>query len=160
VPELPQRRTLHHVPPEWVGSGATFFVTICCAPRGCNQLCEPAVAGRLLEAARFYHERGTWWLKVIVLMPDHLHALVALPADRALSVVVRRWKAYLHTECGIQWQSGFFDHRLRSDDSEEQKADYIRLNPVRAGLAVRPELWPYVWPPTPGEKAGPGGESG
>lgn len=79
-------------------------------------------------------------------MPDHVHALVAVPADRSLTVVVRRWKAFLHTQAGIEWQSGFFDHRLRSDESEEQKAEYIRMNPVRAKLVKRQEDWPFVWP--------------
>jgi hypothetical protein len=41
------------------------------------------------------------------------------------------------------WQEGFFDHLLRSGDSYGEKWEYVRLNPVRAGLSKSPEEWPY-----------------
>jgi hypothetical protein len=41
------------------------------------------------------------------------------------------------------WQRDFFDHRLRDDESFEEKAAYILNNPVRAGLVNRFEDWPY-----------------
>jgi REP element-mobilizing transposase RayT len=41
------------------------------------------------------------------------------------------------------WQEGFFDHLLRSQESYSQKWDYVRMNPVRAGLSQTPEEWPY-----------------
>lgn len=47
------------------------------------------------------------------------------------------------TKYGIQWQDGFFDHRLRTDESAAEKGNYIRMNPVRAGLVENPEAWPY-----------------
>ena len=41
------------------------------------------------------------------------------------------------------WQPGFFDHVLRNDESYSQKWEYVRENPVRAGLVVRADEWPY-----------------
>jgi hypothetical protein len=41
------------------------------------------------------------------------------------------------------WEEGFFDHVLRSDESYAQKWNYIRENPVRAGLVTSVEDWPY-----------------
>jgi len=41
------------------------------------------------------------------------------------------------------WQEGFFDHILRNDESMRQKWEYIRQNPVRAGLITDPKDWPY-----------------
>ena len=32
------------------------------------------------------------------------------------------------------WQKGLFDHVLRSGESYDEKWDYVRENPVRAGL--------------------------
>ena len=40
--------------------------------------------------------------------------------------------------------AGFFEHRLRSDAEFNEKASYIRMNPVRTGLVALPGLWPYV----------------
>jgi hypothetical protein len=40
-------------------------------------------------------------------------------------------------------QSGFFEHRLRTQAEYDEKASYVRKNPVRKGLVTAPELWPY-----------------
>jgi len=41
------------------------------------------------------------------------------------------------------WQEGFFDHVLRNGESYAQKWNYVRVNPVRAGVSRTPEEWPY-----------------
>ena len=77
-------------------------------------------------------------------MPDHLHTLIAIPAETDLSNLIRDFKRIVARKAGIQWQRNFFDHRVRHDESEEEKARYILQNPVRAGL-IRPDAkWPYV----------------
>lgn len=45
----------------------------------------------------------------------------------------------------MEWQEDFFDHRLRSDESLDEKANYVRMNPVRAGSVKTVEEWPYSW---------------
>ncbi len=42
------------------------------------------------------------------------------------------------------WQPEFFDHLIRSDESYDQKWDYVRNNPVRAGLAGQAEDWRFA----------------
>ena len=42
------------------------------------------------------------------------------------------------------WQREFFDHILRSDESYSQKWNYVRDNPVRAGLASTADEWKYA----------------
>jgi putative transposase len=87
-----------------------------------------------------------WQLIAAVLMPDHLHALIS-PFDRDALVgeFATLLKRKMRKELSAQWnwQSGSFDHLLRSDESAQQKWDYMRENPVRAGLVLRPEDWPY-----------------
>jgi putative transposase len=39
------------------------------------------------------------------------------------------------------WQKGFFDHVMRSGESYAQKWEYVRNNPVRAGLVVEADAW-------------------
>ena len=40
------------------------------------------------------------------------------------------------------WQPGFFDHILRTDESYGEKWNYVRNNPVRAGLVKNAGDWP------------------
>ena len=140
----PVRKTLPHEVPFWVEDGAVWFVTINCKERGRNQLaCDP-VAGALLESAKFYHERGRWFVHVFLLMPDHLHALLSCPQHEVMKAVVSDWKHFNAGKLKISWQRDFFDHRLRADESFQEKADYIRMNPVRKGLVKAPDKWRHV----------------
>jgi putative transposase len=85
-----------------------------------------------------------------VIMPDHLHLFVCGPDD----FMVGKWIGMLK-QCLAKaiereqitdpiWQRGFFDHLLRSDESYDQKWNYVRENPVRAGLVAKAEDWPYA----------------
>lgn len=146
--DLPQRKSLPHDVPSWVKSGEVFFITICCTPRGMNQLCSRAISEAIFESVRHRHERNEWFVRLVLLMPDHLHALISFPADQAMPKSIRLWKGFLARQHGIKWQRDFFDHRIRNGEQWMFKADYIRRNPVRAGLVTNPEKWPYVWEPT------------
>lgn len=85
-------------------------------------------------------------------MPDHVHFFAMPgPAAKPLAEFMRQWKQW--TAKGILaaanrpaplWQPRFFDHVLRSRDSYGEKWTYVSENPVRAGLAVTPERWPYA----------------
>jgi putative transposase len=77
-------------------------------------------------------------------MPDHLHMLVALGGDTILSNLIRDFKRITAKTAKIRWQRNFFDHRLRHDESEDEKADYIRQNPTRAGLIAPDAPWSFM----------------
>jgi hypothetical protein len=47
------------------------------------------------------------------------------------------------TKKRLLWQPGFFDHLLRNDESYNRKWEYVRENPVRAGLVSGADDWPY-----------------
>lgn len=97
----------------------------------------------MLGAADFYHEHTRWYVRLLLLMPDHLHALVAFPIQERMTEVVRNLKSYTARNQAIAWQRGFFDHRLRDNEQMQLKAEYIRQNPVRKGLIETAEQWPY-----------------
>ena len=40
-----------------------------------------------------------------------------------------------------RWQEGCFDRLLRSNELLSEKWEYLRQNPIRAGLAVDPDEW-------------------
>jgi putative transposase len=81
---------------------------------------------------------------------DHLHALISFSPNAEISGAITEWKKFTARTLNIQSQRDFFDHRLRSDESAKHKQEYIRQNPVRAGLGTKAEDWPYVWWPTAG----------
>ncbi len=147
MPELPQRQRLYHSTPSWVDHGSLFFLTVCCAERGKAQLTRPEVFKVLSAAIEHYVRSGQWWITSFLAMPDHWHALAAFRGTDQMEKSIRNWKRYTAKQTGVKWQDGFFEHRLRSRQSAEEKWHYIRLNPVRKDLVDVPESWPYVWQP-------------
>jgi putative transposase len=140
-----QRKQLPHEVPSWVESGAEYFITICCAPRGKNQLCNTDALDLIRESLLFRQKRGDLWIHLLVLMPDHLHAIMSFSERIGMKRSISQWKRYVATQSPIIWQRDFFDHRLRKDESYVEKAHYIRMNPVRAGLIAKSNDWPYVF---------------
>jgi putative transposase len=140
----PVRKPLNHSAHFHGRFGATYFTTICCQRRGVNQLCLKPVASVLFETAQRYHVSHRWYLKLLLLMPDHLHMLIGVPSDTRLSSLIRDFKRITARIANVSWQRNFFDHRLRHDESENEKVAYIRENPVRARLITEHEEWPYA----------------
>ena len=87
---------------------------------------------------------ANWHLRLMLLMPDHVHALLTPSPDKQLGRIFGDWKRFGSARYGVSWQKNFFEHRLRTTESYEAKANYIRLNPVRAGLMRMEDAWPYV----------------
>jgi putative transposase len=126
-----------------VPTGSWFFITLCCQKRRINQLCLPDVSKILLADWAFYHESQRWVLHLLLLMPDHLHLIAGFPKVESMSNVVRDWKRLTRRRAGIEWQRNYFDHRVRPDEGLQQKSEYIRENPVRAGLVKKAADWPH-----------------
>ncbi len=140
-----QRKPLPHDVPFWIDpTREAYFITINCEPRGVNQLASPETWNSLRDSIEFREQRGEWQWPIFLAMPDHLHGIVTFPNHFSLQKSIAQWKRWLATQHGITWQRDFFDHRLRSLESASEKADYIRMNPVRANLAASPQDWPYV----------------
>ena len=96
-------------------------------------------------------------LYAIVVMPDHVHMLFQPLRDQdgwpfplvdilqcLKGGTAHRINKLLGTS-GPVWEEESFDHVLRSDESLKEKAEYIRQNPVEAGLARNPEEYQWLW---------------
>jgi REP element-mobilizing transposase RayT len=94
---------------------------------------------------RHRHEELLWSVRVFVVMPDHIHLLIRMSDTAVLRQVITQWKRWTARQGGFKWQRDFFDHRLRSEESSREKAEYILQNPVRAGLCAKPEDWLHRW---------------
>jgi putative transposase len=142
---LPKFR-MGHPPriPIWLRweQSAIYFVTICVKERK-RVLANDAAFTAFKNAAAKLRE---WRVLAAILMPDHLHVVVA-PSERDarlgnFSAALKRWMRE-ELDASWEWQSGCFDRLLRSDESLHEKWLYLQKNPVRAGLIKDWKDWPY-----------------
>ena len=128
--DLLVRKKLPHTIPQWVAESSWFFITINCVSLGKNQLCltpgthgvaRPTVGEAVLAAMRFNHERFVWHCRLCLLMPDHLHAIMAFPREPGMATMIKNWKKFVAGQCGVNSQRDFFDHRLRDYHEVEEK---------------------------------------
>ena len=140
------RNSLPHEVPPTIGpnpEGEMYFITICCVPRGANQLACDDIWHAFVETIVKRESDGDLRCGIALAMPDHFHALLSFSGEQSMRQVVTAMKSWMSKCKGIKWQRDFFDHRLRGWESATEKAHYIRMNPVRAGLCEKPEDWPY-----------------
>jgi putative transposase len=145
--EIPRRMTLPHDVPLWVDPlKQIYFITVNCKERVKNQLATPEVTTALFDTVRHRQEKLLWWPYLFLVMPDHVHGLFSFPpSDKPIHLIVSKWKDCTAKQLGIVWQRDFFEHRLRSEESRREKADYVLNNPVRKNLVARAEDWPFVY---------------
>jgi len=108
------------------------------------------IHSRLVDFAEEGEDRGAW-LGDYVLMPDHLHLFVAVDDTR---ITLSEWMKSLKNALSQtlrnnripspHWQKGFFDHVLRGGESYSGKWEYVRQNPVRAGLVEEANAWKFM----------------
>ena len=114
-----------------------FFVTS--VTWGRRSLFQSERAARLLlDTISNYRERGIFELYEFVIMPDHVHLLLAPKAGVALERTMQFIKGgFSHRfmkETGSRmeiWQRSFTNHRIRDWIDFEKHRRYIHLNPVR-----------------------------
>ena len=90
-----------------------------------------------------------------VVMPDHLHWLLALGHNHSISIVAKMLKGRTATAInrgsarrGPVWQRAYYDHALRRDEDLASVARYIVANPLRADLVGKLGDYPHwdaVW---------------
>jgi hypothetical protein len=88
-------------------------------------------------------------LGAFVVMPNHVHLLVT--PHIPIAKLTRRLKGYTAREANrllgrtgeAFWQAESYDHWVRSEEEWGRIVRYIENNPVAAGLAARPEGYPW-----------------
>src|SRR2546425_7392992 len=125
----------------------TFFITTVTRQRTPLFRSQPK-AELMMDVLLHYREQMRYVLHEFVIMPDHLHLLLTPEADislkRALQLIKGGFSYLLRkAKRGLVWQESFTNHRIRDEHDYERHAGYIRMNPVRARLVERPEMYPY-----------------
>jgi len=109
----------------------------------------------VIAEMRKIHDQGLVSSLAWVLMPDHLHWLFTLGQPYDLRTAMKLFKGrsartankVLHRS-GTFWQTGYYDHAVRSDEVLEKLGRYIVANPLRSKLVnslARYALWDAVW---------------
>ena len=104
----------------------------------------------VVEAIEHRRRRGDWQVFEYVVMPTHVHLFGEFGA-RGLKEILEDFKRWTgHRAAAILaaggarfWQREWFDHWSRSDEEDERIVNYIRNNPVKAGLVQLYTDWPY-----------------
>jgi REP element-mobilizing transposase RayT len=125
-----------------------YSVTICTHQRQHVLACDDSAA---LIRTQLQITAGENGMAVIAycLMPDHMHLLPEGTHDDAdfltfMRAFKQRTAFYWKQRFGQRlWQRGYIDHVLRENEDTFRVARYILDNPVRAGLVLSPEDYPY-----------------
>ena len=126
-----------------------FFVTTVCWRR-MPYFKDARKAELMMDVLEHYQRQGKYALHEFVVMPDHLHVLIAPAEDLSLERAVQLIKGgfsyrvgQLERKRGLVWQESFTNHRIRNEEDYKGHAMYIRMNPVKAGLVERAEDYSY-----------------
>ena len=136
--------------------GGTYFFTVTLADRRSKALVKHI--GTLRSAFRVVRRERPFTIDAIVVLPDHLHAILTMPSNDA--DFPGRWRrikghfsnALLETGLDLKrrpngdlalWQRRFWEHTIRDERDFAQHVDYIHFNPAKHGLVQRVRDWPY-----------------
>jgi putative DNA methylase len=107
--------------------------------------CAEVVQNAILFFAGERHDLHAWCV-----MPNHVHALMTPYEGWTWSEIAGSWLSFSAKECnkilgrtGQFWQREPFDRYMRDQKHFEKTVQYIENNPVKAGLCVKPEDWPW-----------------
>lgn len=136
--------------------GGTFFFTVNLRNRKSTLLVNKI--DLLRYSMHKVKKENPYAIKAIVILPDHIHAILVLPeGDDDYSLRWRKIKRYFTIElinAGIKpsknrhgeysvWQRRFWEHTIRDDKDLEAHVNYIHYNPVKHGYVKRVTDWPY-----------------
>jgi putative transposase len=136
--------------------GATFFFTVTLADRHSSALADHVAA--LRNAFREVRRERPFLIDAVVILPDHLHAILTLPTDDAdFSSRWRRIKGHFSSaliDAGVNiarapngdlmlWQRRFWEHTIRDENDFERHVDYVHFNPIKHGQVHRVRDWPH-----------------
>ena len=110
-----------------------------------NPACASIIQYKLIECHGLSYKLIDW-----VSMPNHVHVMLRLFEGFSLSTIIQRWKGSSSSEInrlldrtGTVWAPDYFDRFIRDIDHYHDCRAYIRNNPVKAGLCVKPEDWRF-----------------
>jgi putative transposase len=135
----------------------TYFVTSVTAQR--RSLFQVTETADLLQQTILdYHRQGRFLLHAFVIMPDHLHVLITPAPDvsleKAMQYIKGGFSFRLKSRSEV-WMRSFNESQIQTANKFRNCVRYIEENPVRRGLVLTAEAYPYSsakqgqWDPIP-----------
>ena len=137
--------------PHWELDGSVYFITF----NTWEKLeLTPAAQQVVFNACNFF-DKKRYEVFCLVVMPDHVHMLIQpLPKSKdefwSLSSIMHSMKSYSSKQVpkvmkhiGTLWQDERHDRIVRDEGEFDGFWEYIRQNPVKAGLSLTPEEYPF-----------------
>ena len=137
--------------------GGCWFFTVNLLERKRTLLLDHIEA--LRDAVARTRRKYPFEIDALVVLPDHMHAVLTLPPDDADFSI--RWRLIKtrfakglpknerlsavrkkRGERGI-WQRRFWEHLIRNEADYARHVEYCYINPVRHGLVTRARDWPH-----------------
>jgi putative transposase len=125
-------------------AGEFHFLTFSCYRRRAN-LTTAAAMEMFEDALERMRCRYQFAVGGYVVMPEHVHLLVNEPQRGLLSRAVQALKLSVSMRRRERpfWQAHYYDFNVSSHEKFVEKLRYIHRNPVRRGLAAKPEDWKW-----------------
>jgi len=124
----------------------------------------------IIDSLNYYLYQYSIKIVGYVIMPDHIHFLLYLQVEQAITDFMRDFKRFTSGRITRQakvegktdwiimfekagenteraeykvWQDSFWEQNIYSEEFLKQKLNYIHLNPVRAGIVNNAIDYPY-----------------
>jgi putative transposase len=109
-------------------------------------------ANLLIDVLRSLVVEHKFELHDFVIMPDHVHLLLTvedgMTVEKAMQLVKGRFSHRLSHELGYKgevWQRGFSEVQVMNRESFESHREYIAQNPVKAGMVMSADEFPFCF---------------
>jgi len=118
---------------------------------GCCFLKDNRIAQVVVDTLLFF-DGERYRLIAYCIMPNHVHLLIEVAPGWSLSQILHSWRSFTAKKAnrilgrsGPFWMEEYYDRYIRNDEHFANALEYIRMNPVKAGLASEVGEWPWAW---------------
>jgi len=133
--------------------GAVYFVTSSTV----NRLPLPPPARKKILEVIIHPADGLYEIFAVCVMPDHFHAILQpcrmenrewAKLDKVMFRIKgasARYANGIMERTGALWERGYFNRIIKKENDYSTSMNYLVMNPVKAGLAPRPEDYEFTW---------------
>jgi putative transposase len=115
------------------------------------ELRQPAIS-QLMQESLLKFQGDQYFVGCLVVMPNHVHAVLKPLGDHALEAILKNMKGYVSRQtnkllgrAGTLWEEESYDRIVRGEEHLYRVAQYIGRNPAKAGLP-RAEWYRWIHP--------------